>query len=149
MHPNHIYFPVLPGPPTTTHKTKEEETEEKKRKLPSPLGIEMLKLPAARILKKNESFPTPTLPEAINYAEIHFSICITILRDFFGGGGEVGTEDSSLSFSTVSLWSLIPPQKKFPCPLYSVAAWIIDLHMVSGYSTSHGHQHGFSWQHGS
>lgn len=40
-----------------------------------------------------------------------------------------------LSFSTVSLQSSIPLQKKHACPLQSAAARIMDVHMVSGYST--------------
>jgi hypothetical protein len=40
----------------------------------------MAKLPVASPLKKTESFPPKTLPEAINCGELCFSITITILK---------------------------------------------------------------------
>lgn len=58
--------------------------------------------------------------------------------------GERGCPRSFLCFasSTVSLQSSVPLQKKLSCPSQSVAAEIIELHMVSGSTKGHRHQHG-------
>lgn len=84
---------------------------------PHPLWS-VLTLPVFSPLKKTEP-PPPTLPEATNCEELHFSIPITVLRALFNGfwsrlfplvgvAGVVTETFNGSHFSIVSLQSQIP-----------------------------------------
>lgn len=118
MYPDHIHFTIFPDPPRSYDFPKEK----KKRKTKSNLCCPYTNWSMASPLKKTESFPTPTLSEAMNSS----ASLLQFLRVLFNG--------------ILSRYS--PSLSPSPDLSVSLCGSRPDNHMVFSGNTGHRHQDG-------
>lgn len=150
MHPDCIHSPVLPGLPSS-----HLGLSLKHRDAPSPVCVTCIySLQQARTpLKQTESFPLPST-RAINCEELHFGIPTTILKSplqylqskLFLGTRVAVKETFNVPHSQLES-AVMDITIKDTSLLITVAAYITHIHMVSGDSTDHTHQHGLKEEH--